>query len=217
MSDPDAGSGPDAGTGLDASTDSDADSGVDTDVTPYRAALARFLGIVESLRVDGPALEAVVAAGLAGGFQAALVVQLYDTDAIKRVGAVAGAPTLDGGWLAMFALGVLFAVPFHVFTSGSLDAVVAKGLVFTRRSDSSRRILRPLLERSALATTTFGLGTGYGFVLGVLVLLPIWVAITTGTSTATHTATVAGVVGVVAWTTYGATLGLVYGSVLEYR
>ena len=124
---------------------------------------------LRELEVDPREVEAALAGGLAGGFQAALVLQIHDTDAIREVGAVFGALTLDGGWLA---------------------------------------------------TTTLGLGNAYGAVVGVafsIFLMPIWLTLVTDVSIMVPNLTGDGLFGVLAWTLYGGTLGLVYGLIVEYR
>ena len=202
----------------DASTGADAGSNAESDEPPYRDALAPLFERIESLEIDPREIEAAVAGGLAGGFQAALVIQVYDTDAIKRIGAAVGASTLNGGWLAMLALGVLFALPFSLFVSSSIDAFVSKVMVLSSRNEQLRKLLVPLLQRSALTTTTVALGNGYGIAIGVafsLFALPIWLTVATGVSAVIPNLTVGGLVGVVAWALYGGTLGLVYGLLLE--
>lgn len=196
----------------------DADSNPDGDDPPFRVAMAPLFESVESLAVDPRELEAAVAGGLAGGFQAALVIQIHDTDAIRRVGAVFGAPTLDGGWLAMFALGVLFALPFSLFVSSSIDSFVQKVMLLSSRNDYLRKLLVPLLKRSALTTTTLGLGNGYGAAIGIvfsLFLMPIWLTVAMGVPTPIPDVTGDGLFGIIAWTLYGGTLGLVYGLIVE--
>ncbi|SER09156.1 hypothetical protein [Natrinema salaciae] len=203
----------------DAGTGSDADPSGDADEPPYRVALAPLFERVESLEADVREFEAAIAGGLAGGFQAALVIQLYDTDAIRRVGAIVGAPTLDGGWLAMLALGVLFALPFRPVVSRTIDGFVSSITTLSRRNDAVRAVLVPLLRRSAFTTTMVGLGSGYGVAVGVLVSLfasPLWLSVATEQPAVVPDVTASGLVGVVAWTVYGGTLGLVYGSILEH-
>lgn len=205
--------------------DTDANAGADTgstaesDQPPYRVALAPLFETVESLEIDAREIEAALAGGLAGGFQAALILQLYDTDAVRQIGAVFGAPTLDGGWLAMFAIGAVFALPFSVFVSSSIDSFVSKVMLLSSRNDYLRKILVPLLQRSALTTTTLALGNGYGVAVGslfTLLLMPIWLTVVMGVPTAIPNLTAAGLVGVIAWAIYGGTLGLVYGLIIEY-
>jgi hypothetical protein len=202
-----------------ASIGPDAGSNADPDEPSSRLAPASLIETIESLEFDARETGAAVAGGLAGGFQAALVIQLYDTDAIRRIGATFGVPTLNGGWLAMFALGVLFALPFSVFVSSSIDAFVSKVMLLSSRNEYLQKLLVPLLKRSALTTTTLALGNGYGVVVGVvlsLFLVPVWLTVAIGVPMAIPNVTVGGLVGVVAWALYGGTLGLVYGLILEY-
>ncbi|QSW99859.1 hypothetical protein [Haloterrigena alkaliphila] len=204
----------------DTSTGTDAGSNPDGGDSPFRDALTALSEAVDSLEFDAREFEAAVAGGLAGGFQAAVVLQVHDTDSIRRVGAVFGAPTLDGGWLAMFALGVLFALPFSLFVSSSIDSFVQKVMLLSSKNDHLRTVLVPLLKRSALTTTTLGLGNGYGAAVGVVVslfLMPIWLTVVMDVPTMIPNLTVDGLFGVVAWILYGGTLGLVYGLLLEYR
>ncbi|ELZ02832.1 hypothetical protein [Natrialba asiatica] len=215
MADGDTSADHDAGSNSDAETTTPT---ADTDAPPFRIVLNSVDEWLASLECSVREIEAAVAGGLAGGFQAALVLQLYDTDAIRRIGGGFGSPTLDGGWLAMFALGVLFALPFSLVVSRSIDSFVGTVMALSSRNESLRRLLTPLLKRSALATTTFALGNGYGIVVGAvssLFLVPGWLPVAMGASTPFSNVTVAGVVGVLAWAIYGGTLGLVYGLILE--
>jgi len=75
---------------------------------------------------DARETGAAVAGGLAGGFQAALVIQPYDTDAIRRIGATFGVPTPERRLARDVRARVLFALPFSVFVSSSIDAFVSK-------------------------------------------------------------------------------------------
>ena len=204
----------------DTSTGTDAGSNPDGGDSPFRDSLTALSEAVDSLEFDAREFEAAVAGGLAGGFQAALVLQVHDTDSIRRVGAVFGAPTLNGGWLGMFALGVLFALPFSLFVSSSIDSFVQKVMLLSSKNDYLRKVLVPLLKRSALTTTTLGLGNGYGAAVGVVVslfLMPVWLTVVMDVPTMIPNLTVDGLFGVVAWILYGGTLGLVYGLLLEYR
>jgi hypothetical protein len=208
MADTNATSGTETGSSADA----------DADEAGSRSASVRRLDRLRSLEIDAREIEAAIAGGLAGGFQAALVLQLYDTDAIRRVGAVFGAPTLNGGWLATFALGIVFALPFSLFVANSIDSFVSKVMLLSSRNRYLRKLLVPLLKRFALTTTTLGLGSAYGIALGAVVspfLLPAWLTVVMGVPTAVPDLTGAGLVGVVAWTIYGGTLGLAYGLILE--
>lgn len=163
-------------------------------------------------------IEASIAGGLAGAFQAVLVIQLFDLDAIKEIGTVVGVPTLNGGWLTMFGLGVVFALPFAAFVSRSINTFVNKVIMLSQQSTVLQKLLVPLLQRSALAVTTLALGNVYGIAVGVvfhLVVLPVWLTVVMGVPTPIPYLTLAGVVGVAAWALYGGLLGLVYGLVRE--
>ncbi|WP_306061743.1 hypothetical protein [Natronococcus wangiae] len=203
----------------DPSTTTDGSSSTDADESPFRAAVTPLFEKVVALEVDAREIEAALAGGLAGGFQAALVLQLHDTDAIRRVGAIFGAPTLDGGWITMLALGALFALPFSAFVSSSIDSFVQKVMMLSSRNDYLRKLLVPLLQRSALTTTTLGLGNGYGIAVGVLFslfLMPAWLTFAMGVPMPVPNVTGDGLFGILPWTLYGGTLGLVYGLILEY-
>ncbi|WP_312907552.1 hypothetical protein [Natronosalvus caseinilyticus] len=202
-----------------ATPGTDAGSGADPDEVASRSAFAPVLERVRSLEVDAREIEAAIAGGIAGGFQAALVLQLHDTDAIREIGSIFGVPTLNGGWLAMFALGALFALPFSLFVANSIDSFVSKVMMLSSRNDYLRKLLVPLLKRSALTTTTLGLGNGYGLAVGVLFslfLMPAWLTVVMGVPMAIPNLTGDGLFGVIAWTLYGGTLGLVYGLIIEY-
>lgn len=203
-----------ADTDATAGSDS-ASSSSDSDTAPRRAILNRFPATVG---FDAREAEAAIAGGLAGAFQAGLVIQLWDADGIREIGAMFGVPTLDGGWVGLFVLGVAFAFPFTAFVSNSIDAFVMRVMSLSSRSKILQKLLVPLLRRSALATTTYALGNGYGVLVGVLFslfLMPAWLAFVMGVPMAVPNLTLDGVVGVVAWIVYGGILGLVYGLILE--
>ncbi|WP_433627286.1 hypothetical protein [Halomicrococcus sp. NG-SE-24] len=178
--------------------------------TPSLADFDLSLGVDEG--------EAIVAGGLAGAVQAGLVVQLWDTSSIHRIGALVGADSLNGGWLVLLALGVLFAVPFGVFVSGSINTFVNRVIMLSSQRPMLQKVLVPLLNRSALAVTTNALGNVYGLGVGIvfhLVLMPLWLSVFMGVQTPVPYLTVTGLVGVLGWTLYGGVLGLVYGLVME--
>jgi len=147
------------------------------------------------------------------------VIQLYDTDAIRRIGATFGVPTLNGGWLAMFALGVLFALPFSVFVSSSIDAFVSKVMLLSSRNEYLQKLLVPCSSDPRSTTTTLALGNGYGS-SWAWSSPSFWCPSGCGRDRRAD--------GhsqrhgrrprrrVVAWALYGGTLGLVYGLILEY-
>lgn len=203
----------------DARTGGDGDSGAGTDRPPYRVALAPVFDRVESLDIDPKDLEATIAGGLAGGFMAVFIIHFYDTDMTRELGAVFGMESMNGGWIAALLLGVLFALPFGVFVSQSINSFVSKVMALSRRNDLFRKILVPLLKRSAYTTTTYALGNGYGIAIGVvfgIFLMPAWLTYVMGVSATFPAFTVDGILTVVAWLVYGGVLGLVYGLIIEY-
>lgn len=172
---------------------------------------------VRGVSIDVEEVEATIAGGLFGSLQGAVVLQLLHLDSLPRMGALIGWPTLMGGWVAYFALGMVFAIPFGAFVSGSINSFVTKVITLSRRSTILQKILVPLLERSALAVTTYSLGQGYGLVIGVvfhLLVFPLWLGLM-GVSVSFPLLTFEGLVGVVGWLVYGSMLGLAWGLVME--
>jgi hypothetical protein len=162
--------------------------------------------------------EAIVAGGLAGAMQGGLVIQLLDLNSMYTIGKIAGVGTLNGGWIVLLALGVLFAVPFGAFVSGSINTFVNRVIMLSSRRPLLQKVLVPLLNRSALAVTTNALGNLYGLCVGIVfyvLLMPLWLTVIMGVRVPVPYLTVTSLVGIVAWTLYGGVLGLVYGLVIE--
>lgn len=166
--------------------------------------------------IDTEELAATLGGGLAGGAAAAVVMYLWDDALLAELGSFAGGEVARGAGVAL-ALGVVFALPFGAFVARSVDGFVARVMTLSRRSDVLRTILVPLLKRSALATTTYSLGQGYGLAVGVLfhlLALPLLLG-AVGTAAPVPYLTLAGLGGLVAWVVYGAVLGLVWGLAME--
>lgn len=162
--------------------------------------------------------EATIAGGLAGALQAGLIIQLWDTDSIKTIGAIVGVPSIDGGWITLFGLGVALAVPFAGFVSGSIDSFVQKVMLLSSRSSVLQKILVPLLRRSAFVVTTAALGNIYGVIVGTvfyLFVMPAWLVAVMDVGIPVPYLTVTGLVGGGGWILYGGTLGIVYGLILD--
>ncbi|WP_336360781.1 hypothetical protein [Haladaptatus sp. ZSTT2] len=165
--------------------------------------------------ITGEQVEAAVAGGLFGAFQGGLLLQLWNPDAIREIGATVGMASLNGGWLALFGYGVLFGVPFTAAVSGSADTLVTTFTALSRRNAVLEKLLDPLLSRSPLGATLFALGQGYGIVVGLLfwsLFVPGWLAVL-GHSTATP---VFDPVALFSWATYGGMMGLVYGLIRDH-
>lgn len=166
--------------------------------------------------LDTEELTASVGGGLAGGAAAAGVMWLWNDRLLVELGTLV-TDTVGWGVAVTLALGVVFALPFGAFVARSIDGFVSKVMMLSQRSDALRKLLVPMLQRSALATTTYTLGQGYGLAIGVLfhlLALPVIVG-AFGATVPFPYLTVTGLGGLVAWVVYGAVLGLVYGLVLE--
>ncbi|MFC6731608.1 MULTISPECIES: hypothetical protein [unclassified Haladaptatus] len=167
-----------------------------------------------SVAITGEQFEAIVAGGLFGAFQGGLILQLWNPDAIREIGATVGMASLNGGWLALFGYGILLGIPFVAFVSGSVNAFVNKVIMLSSQSTVLQKLLVPLLSRSALGVTLFALGQGYGIVVGLMfwsLFVPGWLAIL-GYPTATP---LVDPIALFSWATYGGMMGLVYGLVRE--
>lgn len=163
-------------------------------------------------------VECVVAGGLAGAFQAGVVMQIWDYDLVLGLGAMVGAESYVAGWLVLLTLGVVLAIPFVGVVSGSVHGFSTKVIALSRRSELLQRVLVPLLTFSALGVTCFALGQGYGLAVGVvmtLLVVPAWLAVTAGPAGVAPYLTLASLGSVVAWVVYGGTMGFVYGYWME--
>lgn len=166
--------------------------------------------------IDAEELTATTGGGLAGGVAAAAVMWLWNDELLAELGAFVGGGVGPGVAVAL-ALGVVFALPFGAFVARSIDGFVNRVMMLSRRSEALQTVLVPLLKRSALATTTYSLGQGYGLAVGVvfhlLALPPLLGAV--GVAAPFPYLTLTGLGGLVAWVVYGAVLGLVWGLVME--
>lgn len=169
---------------------------------------------LERPRIGVSDVEAVIAAGLFGAFQGGLMLQLWDLDGIRRVGATVGVTSLEGAWLVLLCYGVLLAVPFVWFVSGSVDAWANSVILLSSKSAVLQRVLVPLLKFSALGITLFGLGQIYGLLVGIFVYglaMPAWLNLV---GYATPVPYINGFT-LFGWATYGGMTGLAYGLVIE--
>ena len=168
--------------------------------------------------IESDEVVAVVTGGVTGAAVGGLVMTIFALDSIRTVGQLVGAGSLNGGWLVLLPLGVLLAIPFAAFVSGSINSFVNQVIMLSSQYSVLQKVLVPLLNRSALAVTTSSLGAIYGLVVGVvfyLLLLPAWLAVVMGSSIAVPYLTIPGLVGVVGWLLYGNVLGLTYGLFME--
>ena len=160
-------------------------------------------------------VEAVLAAGLFGGFQGGLMFQLWNTETVRQAGATVGWSTLDGGWIMFLVYGVLLAIPFVAVVDGSVNAYANTVIMLSSKSSVLQRILVPLLKFSALGITLFGLGQVYGLVIAIGVwglALPAWLNFVVGYPAPFP---YINAFTIFACTTYGGMTGLAYGLIQE--
>lgn len=163
-------------------------------------------------------LEGIIIGGLFGGLQIGFVMGLYRPEMTYEVGGIVGMYSLKGGWTVTLLLGVLFAVPFVAFVSGSINSFANTVIMMSSRSSVLQKGLVPLLQRSALGITCGGIGQLYGLGLGIVfhvIAMPIWLRYVMGLSVPVPYLTIGGVVGIAAYFLYGGALGLIYGLILE--
>lgn len=160
-------------------------------------------------------IEGIIGASLFGSLLAVGLLHFVDPTAVELVGATVGASTLVGGGLVLFIAGLLFGLLFLGFVSGSVNAFVNQAIMLSSRSSLLRKLIVPLLNRSALGVTLLSLGTIYGIAIGIIVFgiaVPMMHAVVVGGNDALGFFRP---VLVVAWIVYGSTMGLSHGLILE--
>lgn len=166
--------------------------------------------------------EAAVFGGLWAALQGGVLIQLFaDPNQIKMFGAMVGTwnATFTGGWIVLELLGVLFALPFLVVVSGTINSFANSVIMLSSRVSLLQKILVPLLRRAALAITAAGIGNLYGLVIGLTFyafFFPAWLHWGIGYSAAVPFPNFDLVGIMLGWFLgYGGSLGLVYGFALE--
>lgn len=160
--------------------------------------------------------EALVGAGLFGAFQGGLMLQVWHVAAIRQVGATVGVHSLTGSWVVLLGYGVLLAIPFVAFVSGSINAFTNRIIMLSSNSRVLQHLLVPLLKISALGVTLFALGQVYGLLVGLVVwglALPAWLNLVVGMQVPFPYVNAFTLFG---WATYGGMCGLAYGLILEH-
>lgn len=185
----------------------------------FASCVARsFMGDANSSVVAyGPSIdeiEGIIGASLFGSLLAVGLLHFADPTAVRMVGATVGVGTLVGGGLVLFIVGLLFGLLFLVFVSGSVNAFVNQAIMLSSRSSLLRKLIVPLLNRSALGVTLLSLGTIYGIAVGIIVFgiaVPMVHAVADGNNALGFLRPAL----VVAWIVYGSMMGLTYGLILE--
>jgi hypothetical protein len=167
--------------------------------------------------VETDDVEAIIPASLLGTIIGGLVMQLWEAEMISEFGALIGVSSLNAGWLVLLIMGLVLGLLFVTFVAGSINSFVSAVMMLSSKSTILQKILVPLLNRSALGTTTLALGLIYGLVIGIifyLLIMPLWLSIV-GVTQSIPRLSVTGGIGVLGLLLYGAISGLLYGLVIE--
>jgi hypothetical protein len=160
-------------------------------------------------------LQAAVVGSLLGGAVAGLLLALIARSHLRLVGSLLGTTSLPGSVLVWLALAVVLGVGFYYVIGRTLDAYVRSVMGLTAKNAFLRKLLLPLVMRSALGTTAGALGLTYGLACGSLVgfvALPALVGVLTGAGPGVPA--VDGAV-LVTYVVFGLVMGLGYGLTLE--
>lgn len=167
--------------------------------------------------IDSDQLLAVVAGGFVGAIAVGLVLQAgLGREGVSQFGEVVGMDGYGVGWVVLFVLSGVFASLFVQFVSRSIDTFVNQTIMLSQRSDALKRLLVPLIRRSALTVTTNSLGLIYGLAIWIvfyMLAMPLWLEFVIGAGDVAVPNL--GLSGLLAWLVYGAVVGLLYGLVLE--
>lgn len=163
-------------------------------------------------------LRGLLRAGLAGilGAQIGWVVyRVGNPELVRTAGEGFGTTSPAGGWLALTALGILFAIPFVAVVSRSVDAFVREVIALTSQSDLLRSALVPLLHRSAMGLALFPIGLAYGLAVGVVVFAMAVPVSAILAAERTMPPLFLDPFGMIGSTVYGGGMGLCYGLLAE--
>ncbi|MFB6179735.1 MAG: DUF6114 domain-containing protein [Halorientalis sp.] len=179
--------------------------------TVYGAVLGNGYGLMME-KVDlsgiGPGeeyragIEGSVGAGVLSGL---VTVAFAGPGLFTGIAGVVGGDGAITGFLVWMAGSVLFGLMFVAYVSRTINDFTTTVIMFSRRSQTTQKILVPLITRAALTVTAGSMGLVYGLVLGI----------------AAYVAVLAGVVPtvspliVLSFAIFGQVLGTSYGLILE--
>ncbi|WP_330631302.1 hypothetical protein [Halocatena halophila] len=164
--------------------------------------------------IEGKSIEAIVIASLFGAFQAIIVFHFGDVTGVKMIGASAGHWDKITGGLMVIVYSLIFGGIFLGVIAGSVNPFVTRVIMLSQNSALLQKFLVPLLTRSALGVTLLAIGQLYGIIIGLVfhgILLQLWLE----AIGAPAQFPAFGLASTVAWMAYGATMGLVYGLLME--
>ncbi|MFB6083454.1 MAG: DUF6114 domain-containing protein [Halorientalis sp.] len=150
--------------------------------------------------------NAAVVGALGGGVAGVGVLSLLGGNAaLTEIAGLVGSRSPRFGAALFVAAGLVFGLLFAVVLSRTIDDFTNTVIMFSRRSETTRKLLVPLLTRGALTVTAGTMGLVYGAALGVA-------ALALG---AAGVGPQLGLAGLVALAVYGQVLGNGYGLMLE--
>lgn len=159
----------------------------------------------------GAALVGALLGGVVGGGALYLLAPGH----LALLGAIVDVPSAAGGFLVWLVIAVLLGIGFAVVAGPAVNAYTNVVIKVTSRSDAARRVVQPLVMRSAMGTTASGIGLAYGIGAGIVVgavAVPAVAGATTPFDPGVPSRN-AGIV--IAYALFGYVTGLGYGLALE--
>lgn len=158
--------------------------------------------------------NAATLAALAGAILVGILLQATNSNvAVTEFGRLVGA-SYSVGWMMLIVSSAVFALVFVEFLSRTVNSFVTQVITMSSQQEHLRRLLVPLLRRSALTLTAFNLGLAYGLALALVfyaLLLPVWLRYVVSVSVSVPNIDL----GILVWVLYGGVLGIVYGQMME--
>ncbi len=155
---------------------------------------------------DGAEQSAALVGAVAGGLLGSGVLYLVGgAQTVAALGTLVGSETVAHGVLVFMLAALVFGLAFSWVLSRTINDFTTTVIMFSRRSETTQKILVPLITRAALTVTAGSMGLVYGLALGVAVAVLGVVGALPQT----------GLAGVVAFAVYGNVLGNGYGLMME--
>ncbi|WP_227355062.1 hypothetical protein [Haladaptatus salinisoli] len=158
--------------------------------------------------------HAATLAALAGAILVGILLQVTNSNVgVTEFGRLVGA-SYSTGWIVLLVASAGFALAFVEFLSRTVNSFVTRVITMSSQQEHLRKLLVPLLRRSALTLTAANLGLAYGLALAVVfhaLLLPVWLRYVANVPVPVPNVDV----GLLVWVLYGGVLGVVYGQMME--
>jgi hypothetical protein len=158
--------------------------------------------------------HAATLAALSGAILVGILLQVTNSNvAVTEFGRLVGA-SYSIGWIVLLGVSAAFALVFVEFLSRTVNSFVTWVITMSSQQEHLRKLLVPLLRRSALTLTAFNLGLAYGLALALVLyalLLPVWLRYVMSIPVPVPNVDL----GILVWVLYGGVLGVAYGQVME--